>query len=74
MRQKKLLKKYKLKRKVRLIGVGASGFVPVETHTQMNLFNEQKQKDNNWERVDRVIDKIEKKYGDNIVKRASLHK
>lgn len=70
----KLLEKYILKKNVRLIGVGASGFVPAETPTQMHLFSEPKKKDDNWERVDNVIDKIEKKYGDSIVQRASLCK
>ncbi|MBW2179099.1 MAG: DNA polymerase IV [Deltaproteobacteria bacterium] len=70
----KLLKKYNLKKKVRLIGVGASGFVSAETFEQMDIFNDQKKRDDNWERVDHVIDKIEKKYGNDMVKRASLRK
>jgi len=69
----RLLKQYKFKKKIRLIGVGTSGFVSGETYMQMNLFNEPNKKDTNWERVDRVIDKIGKKFGNNIVKRASLH-
>ena len=70
----KLLKKYNLKKKVRLIGIGASGFVSAETFEQMDIFNDQKKRDDNWERVDHVIDKIEKKYGNDMVKRASLRK
>ena len=70
----KLLKKYNLKKKVRLIGVGASGFVSAQTFEQMDIFNDQKKRDDNWERVDHVIDKIEKKYGNDMVKRASLRK
>jgi len=71
---KKMLEKYTLKKKVRLIGVGATGFVKSEIYAQMDIFNSQKAVDDNWERIDRVIDKIEKKYGNNIVKRASLRK
>jgi DNA polymerase-4 len=70
----KLLKQYDLKKKVRLIGVGASSFVSTEIFTQLDIFNDQKKRNNNWEMVDRVIDKIEKKYGNDIVKRASLNK
>jgi DNA polymerase-4 len=70
----KLLRQYDLKKKVRLIGVGASRFVSAEIFTQLDIFNDQKKRNNNWEMIDRVIDKIEKKYGNDIVKRASLHK
>ncbi len=69
-----LLNNYPLEKEVRLIGVGASGLVPMGTYTQMDLFNELKKRDDNWERLDRVMDKIEKKYGNNIVRRASLSK
>jgi DNA polymerase-4 len=71
----KLFNNYILEKKVRLIGVGASGFVSVEKQTQLEIFAQVIKRDNaNWERVDRVIDKIEKKYGENMIRRASLRK
>lgn len=70
-----LLNNYILEKKVRLIGVGASGFVSMRNQMQLDMFNESTRRDNaNWERVDRVIDKIEKKYGENMIRRASLRK
>jgi len=71
---KKLLKKYRLTSKVRLIGVGASGFIHMKTYSQMSLFTDSENKDGHWECVDSVVDTIEKKYGDHIISRASLRK
>jgi DNA polymerase-4 len=57
---------------VRLIGVGVSGFVSDALPLQMNLFNDNKKKNSIWEKVDRAVDTITKKYGKNVIKRATL--
>lgn len=68
---KKLLEKYDLRKKVRLIGVGASGLVGHDIPEQMDLFSEKK-KSKNWERVDRAIDSISDKFGKYAVRRAGV--
>jgi DNA polymerase IV len=68
----KLLLGYRLKTKIRLVGVGASGFVPSATPFQMELFQQKDKKDNNWEKVERTIDQIFEKFGKDAVRRATL--
>ncbi|MBW2590396.1 MAG: DNA polymerase IV, partial [Deltaproteobacteria bacterium] len=58
--------------KIRLIGVGASGFVPSAMPFQMELFERKEQKGNNWEKVERAIDTIIEKFGRDAVRRATL--
>jgi len=69
---KRLLSAYKILKRVRLIGVGVSGFVSDALPLQMNLFNDNKKKYSIWEKVDRAVDTITKKYGENVIKRATL--
>jgi len=68
----RLLLKYRLKTKIRLIGVGASGFVPSAMPFQMELFEQKEKKGNNWEKVERAIDAIIEKFGEDAVRRAAL--
>ncbi len=68
----RLLLKYRLKTKIRLIGVGASGFVPSGMPFQMELFEQKEKKGNNWEKVERAIDTIIEKFGKDAVRRATL--
>jgi DNA polymerase-4 len=68
----RLLLKYRLKTKIRLIGVGASGFVPSSKPFQMELFEQKEKKGNNWEKVERAIDTIIEKFGKDAVRRATL--
>lgn len=68
----KLLDQYSLGRKVRLVGVGASGFLSAAEPVQMNIFDENRSGNRNWEKVDNTLDHISKKFGKNIVHRASL--
>lgn len=70
----KLLEKYNDKKKIRLIGVGATGFVSKQMYTQLEIFGQTDYRNKNWEQVDRAIDRISKKYGDHMVRRASLSK
>jgi len=68
----RLLLKYRLKTKIRLIGVGASNFVPSAMPFQMELFERKEKKCNNWEKVERAIDTIIEKFGKDAVRRATL--
>ena len=68
----KLLLKYRLKTKIRLIGVGTSGFVPAATPFQMEFFENKEKMSTNWEKVERAIDTIIEKFGKDAVRRAAL--
>jgi len=68
----RLLLKYRLKTKIRLIGVGVSGFVPSAIPFQMELFERKEKKGNNWEKVERAVDTIIEKFGKDAVRRATL--
>jgi len=69
-----LLENFRLEKKVRLIGVGASGLLPESSPVQMDLFEENGGRASGWEKVDRAIDGIVEKYGSHVVKRASVYK
>jgi len=58
-----LLNAYKNMEKIRLIGVGASGFVRQNTPFQKSLFENNDAVDSNWDKIDRVMDDINEKYG-----------
>ena len=68
----RLLDQYSLTRKVRLVGVGASGFVSAAEPVQMDIFDKTPARRRNWEMVDKTLDHIDKKFGKTIVRRASL--
>ena len=68
----RLLDQYGLTRKVRLVGVGASGFVGAAEPVQMDIFSKTQTENKNWEKVDKTLDHIGKKFGKNVVHRASL--
>jgi DNA polymerase-4 len=68
----RLLEDYRMPQKVRLIGVGASGFTPACTPVQLDLFDRVKQRDDSWEKVDRIVETIAKKFGRDAIKRATL--
>jgi len=59
----KLLNAYRSAGKVRLIGVGASGFVSQNTPFQKSLFENNNASNSDWDKVDRVVDEITRKYG-----------
>ncbi len=67
-----LLEQRGLVGKVRLIGVGVSGLVFKGTGVQMDLFDENRQRDSKWEKVDRSVSAISEKFGKNAIKRGSL--
>ena len=68
----KLLDNYRLTRKIRLVGVGTSGFQSAGMPVQLDLFDEIKDKGNNWEKIDRTLETIIKKFGQDAIKRATL--
>jgi len=68
----KLLDAYRLKTKIRLIGVGTSNLVPAATPRQANLFENPVTEGINWEQVDKAVDSIHQRFGRDVIKRASL--
>jgi DNA polymerase-4 len=67
-----LLQVQPLARKVRLIGVGASHFLPQSAPFQMTLFDGAAERNAGWEKVDRTVDAISRKFGRGKVRKASL--
>ena len=69
-----LLDQYIPTKKIRLVGVGASGFISAAEPVQMDIFDKPRTADGNWEKVDKILDRIDKKFGKAVVHRASLPK
>jgi DNA polymerase-4 len=67
-----LLQVQPLARKVRLIGVGASHFLPQSAPSQMTLFDGAAERNAGWEKVDQTVDAIGRKFGRGKVRKASL--
>ena len=67
-----LLDKYQLTQKIRLIGVGTSGFKSAGQPVQLDLFDRVKECDQTWEKVDRTVETITKKFGRDAIKRGTL--
>ena len=63
----KLLGAYGIKEKIRLIGVGATSLIPDSDPVQMSIFDADRKKDGKWEKVDRAVDDIKKKFGKDIL-------
>jgi DNA polymerase IV len=70
----RLLDQYGLAQKVRLVGVGASGFISASEPTQMSLFHQTPAHSGNWAKVDKTLDHIDQKFGKDAVHRASLQR
>ena len=66
----RLLDRYGLKKKVRLVGLGASGFVSPLHPVQQELFSADAKRGETWEKIDRTLESIQKKYGRDAVGRA----
>jgi DNA polymerase-4 len=67
-----LLRKYHLARKVRLIGLGATGLVPADAPRQQELFAARGTSREEWEAVDKTVATIRGKFGDRVIRRATL--
>lgn len=68
----RLLDDYPITKKIRLIGVGASGFFPVTAAVQMGLFGHKEKSGGDWEKVDKTLDSISKKFGKDVIGRATV--
>lgn len=63
----------KIKKKIRLLGVGLSDFKHKSEPVQMSLLPNQGDKINKqWESVDAAVDSVLSKFGDNVVQKAVL--
>ena len=67
-----LLENYELTQKIRLIGVGTSGFQSAGQPVQLGLFDRVEKNDKSWELVDRTVENITQKFGRDAIKRGSL--
>ena len=67
-----LLDDFKITEKIRLIGVGTTGFSAVTASVQMGLFDENAKPSDNWEKVDQAVDSISQKFGRDAIGRATL--
>ncbi len=67
-----LMDDYKITKKIRLIGVGTSGFSSVSASVQMGLFDTHAETRDDWEKIDKALDSISKKFGKDLVGRATL--
>ncbi|MBW2366271.1 MAG: DNA polymerase IV [Deltaproteobacteria bacterium] len=68
----RLFDAYDIRKKIRLVGVGASNLVTGSTPVQMDLFNGPDQRDRTWEKVDKALDSINQKFGKASIRKASL--
>ncbi len=69
-----LYKKVKLKKKIRLIGVGVSSLKDKNTPVQLSLISNGEKQKKQWESVDKVVDSISEKFGNQFVIKASQNK
>ena len=67
-----LMDDYKITQKIRLIGVGTSGFSSVTASVQMGLFDTHAETRDDWEKIDKALDSISKKFGKDLVGRTTL--
>jgi len=67
-----LLEAYPETQKIRLIGLGATGLVPEDAPQQGELFAAVEPSGEEWETVDRTVEKIKSKFGEGLIRRASL--
>ncbi len=68
----KLLAAERLTKSVRLVGVGVSNLEPAGGTAQQDLFGTGSPSEEKWERAERAVDEIVKRYGDGSVKRGRL--
>ncbi|MCK5685187.1 DNA polymerase IV, partial [bacterium] len=67
-----LYKKIKLKKKIRLIGVGVTNLKDKNKPVQMLLIQDSENSNKQWESVDFAVDSISEKFGTSIINKASL--
>jgi len=62
-----LLDAYDIKEKIRLIGIGVTSLISGSDPVQMSIFDADRKKAGKWEKVDRAVDDIKKKFGKDIL-------
>ena len=67
-----LLEKYRLSRKIRLIGIGASNFATAGLPKQLPLFGPGRSNRDEWEKVDETVDRISERFGKDAIQRGTL--
>ncbi|MGD8992319.1 MAG: DNA polymerase IV [Desulfobacterales bacterium] len=67
-----LIDDFIITKKIRLIGVGTTGFSAVTASVQMGLFDQKERPGDNWEKVDKALDSISRKFGKDVIGRAAL--
>jgi DNA polymerase-4 len=67
-----LLENHCIVQKIRLIGLGATGFVRAEAPVQQELFGRETKPRQGWEKVDRTLETIKSKFGQDVIKRGTL--
>ncbi len=67
-----LIDDFQITQKIRLIGVGTTGFSAVTVSVQMGLFEQKEKPNDNWEKVDQALDSISQKFGKDAIGRATL--
>ncbi len=67
-----LAKNFNIEKPIRLIGLGGSSLTETRPHNQMDLFQTMAPPSDKWEKVDKTVDAITKKFGHGIVTKASL--
>jgi len=68
----RLLDAYRLTQKIRLIGLGATGFVPADAPRQQALFARREAPQEGWGKIDQTLETIKSKFGEKVIQRATL--
>jgi DNA polymerase-4 len=68
----RLLEDHRIVQEIRLIGLGATGFVRADTPVQQELFGREKKTRAGWEKVDRTLETIKSRFGEDVIKRGTL--
>ncbi|MFO7708085.1 MAG: DNA polymerase IV [Desulfobacterales bacterium] len=67
-----LLDKHRPTQPVRLVGMGATGFVPANAPRQLEVFETVNASCADWERVDQTLERIQRRFGKAAIGRAAL--
>lgn len=62
-----------IKKRIRLVGIGASNLIEGDRPVQMELTADSSGSENRWEQLEKTLDRISGKYGTDIVCNASLN-
>ncbi len=68
----RLLEQHRPGQPIRLVGLGATGFMPADFPRQLEVFAEAEGSGEDWEKVDRTLEAIQRKFGPASIGRAAL--